>query len=218
MFFKKNKMQQEIDSFKRMQNGLSAASLADRSEQRGTPMVLSAASVGASDAHDKVGEPMVKEPTSGGSDHQHSIVSGEATWEGKLRTDASVRIEGTISGEIEAGETVFIAKGSHARANVQARRVIVAGELEGQITCREQLVVEQSGRLEGKVSTKTIVILEGAVVQSQIQMLRGDEPAQTAARESIPWGDIVPSPLGKPGSQRSKPGQAGSLETKSIEL
>lgn len=76
-----------------------------------------------------------------------------------------------MSGSIEAGETVFVAVGACVRADVRARRVIVGGDLEGHITCQEQLVVEHSGRLGGKVNTTTLIVEEGAVVRSQIEML-----------------------------------------------
>ncbi|HEX2923801.1 MAG TPA: polymer-forming cytoskeletal protein [Chloroflexota bacterium] len=193
LFFK-NRVQQDIDDFKGMQVGLRPAGrTTGRTDQNGTPLDPLAASQLMSEKDAKI----IDELTSSMSDHLHTIVSGEATWEGKLRTDASARIEGTVSGEIEAGETIFIAKGAQVHANVHARRVIIAGQLEGQVTCREQLVVERSGRLLGRVSTKTIVIAEGAIVQSQIQMVRGKEPAQAVAKEPRPRSDSVLSPLGE---------------------
>lgn len=218
VFFKKNQMQKEIDSFKRMQDGLSPASRNGRTDQRGGSTGASTAGPQLSGMSEGVGEPYVAEFAGRAGDHLHSVVSGEATWEGKLRTEASVRIEGTISGEIEAGDTVFIAKGAHARANVHARLVIVAGELEGQINCREQLVVEKSGRLKGEVSTKTIVVQEGAVVQSKIQMLRGNEPAQAMAKESMSREDNASSPLGKTNDHWHLPDQAAGTKTKPVEL
>jgi cytoskeletal protein CcmA (bactofilin family) len=105
------------------------------------------------------------------TEEQVSVVSANATWEGTLRTEGSIKVAGKLNGEIEAGETVFVAAGARVQANVRARRVIVGGELEGQITCHDQLVVERSGRLGGKVTTATLVIEEGAIVQSQIEML-----------------------------------------------
>ncbi len=197
MFFK-NRGQQDSDDFKGTQEGLrSAGSTTGRPDRWATPTDSSAVSLRPSQIDVRPIDSSVGELAGMGGNQQHTIVSGEATWEGKLRTETSARIEGTISGEIEAGETVFIAKGAQVRANVHARRVIVAGELEGQVTCRDQLVVEQSGRLAGKVSTKTIVIAEGAVVQSQIKMLRGNEPARTRAKESGPRGETVPSLQGQ---------------------
>jgi cytoskeletal protein CcmA (bactofilin family) len=217
-FFKKNRVQQDIDSFKTMQEGLGRASRKGQPNQQEAPTNSSAANQHLQGMGESTGEPTVSELTSSASDHQHSIVSSEATWEGKLRTEASARIEGTISGEIEAGDTVFIAKSAHVQANVNARRVVVAGELEGQITCREQLVVEQTGRLKGKVSTKTIVIEEGAVVQSQIHMLRDKESMPASSKEPILAGDRVSSSMVKASNGQPKSGQTGPSATKPVEL
>jgi cytoskeletal protein CcmA (bactofilin family) len=166
--FFKNRVQQDIDSFKGMQEGLRRVGyVTDQFNQVGVTDDSATARESGLESEAKP----VNELTSNGSEHAHTIVSGNASWEGNLKTETSARIEGTVRGEIEAGETIFIAKGAKVCANVHARRVIVAGELEGQVSCREQLVVEKSGRLAGSVSTKAIVIAEGAIVQSQIQML-----------------------------------------------
>jgi cytoskeletal protein CcmA (bactofilin family) len=187
--FLKNREKQHNDDVKGVQEGLrSAGATTGRPEPGATPIEAPTARQRTFPADARIVDSTVGEFTGSASDVQHTIVSGEATWEGKLRTEASARIEGTISGEIEAGETIYIAKGAQVRANVHARRVIVAGELEGQVTCHDELVVEESGRLAGRVSTKTIVVAEGAVVQSQIQMLRGKEPVQAMGKEAFHAG------------------------------
>ena len=176
MFFKKSRMERDIEDFKAMQER--AAQRANATESSSHPDAEHPVPVsGDPAAHDPL-----RSPARGEDDQRQTVVGVDTTWEGKLKTDGSARIEGAVSGEVEAGETVFIERGANVRANVQARRVIVGGAIEGRIICREQLVVERSGRLAGEVKTKTLVIEEGAVVHSQIQMLRDDEPLRARGK------------------------------------
>ncbi|MHB1417420.1 MAG: bactofilin family protein [Chloroflexota bacterium] len=184
MFFKRSRMESEIDSFKAMQDkGARVAKRDDSADEK--EGVISEPSANRN-APKLIEQPIDERAAAlvGGADgRQQSVIGADATWEGKLKTNGSSRIEGELSGEVEAGETVFIENGARVRANIRARRVIIGGDLEGHIVCREQLVVQRSGRLGGEVSTKTLVIEEGATVHSRIQMQRDDEPARAGVKQ-----------------------------------
>jgi hypothetical protein len=77
--------------------------------------------------------------------------------------------------------------------------------------------VENSGRLEGQVTTRALVIQEGAVVQSQIHMLFGHDSTHVIPKERVPYQVSLASPSGKAVSHRLKPGHSGSADSRPVE-
>jgi cytoskeletal protein CcmA (bactofilin family) len=106
-----------------------------------------------------------------GSPHvQGSFIAAEAVWEGKLVTNGNVRVEGTLHGEIQTSATIFVAANAHLDGVVRAGSIVVAGEVEGQVQCSERLEVLPGGSARGEIETASLVVHEGAFIDSRFQM------------------------------------------------
>lgn len=101
-----------------------------------------------------------------------SLVAASAIWEGKLRSDGDIRIEGVVRGEIETAETLVVAPNARVHGNVRARNVVLGGDVEGEITCDERLEILPGGSARGQVNSGTLVVHEGAYIDSRFQMRR----------------------------------------------
>lgn len=99
-----------------------------------------------------------------------SLIARNASWDGQLYAEGDIRIEGALQGAIEAHETVFIAQDARVKAKVRARNIVIAGEFDGEIICEEKLEVLPTGSIAGQVSASTLVIHEGAFVDSRFAM------------------------------------------------
>lgn len=113
-----------------------------------------------------------------------SVLSTGSVWQGTLKIDGSVRIDGQMTGEIDAKETVYVAESAKMNAKVRAAYVIIAGTFEGEVDCTERLQVMPSGRVKAELTTKSLTVFEGAVIEGQVRMTRGETPA-TAAIASL---------------------------------
>lgn len=102
-----------------------------------------------------------------------SLVSRDAVWEGKLTCSGDVRIEGAIEGEIETSGTLFVAAEARVHGQVRARSVMLAGSVEGQIRCEQRLEILPGGSARGEIDTGTLVVHEGAFIESKFQMHNG---------------------------------------------
>ena len=59
---------------------------------------------------------------------------GEGTvFEGKLKSDAGIRIEGQITGNVESIGDVTVGEKGIVKSNISARNVIVAGTVHGNV-------------------------------------------------------------------------------------
>lgn len=101
-----------------------------------------------------------------------SLVSKDALWEGRLVCTGDVRIEGTLQGDIETSGTLFVIEGARVSGSVRARRVLLAGEIEGQLRCDERLEVLSGGVIRAEIDTGGLVVHEGAFIDSKFQMRR----------------------------------------------
>lgn len=105
-------------------------------------------------------------------DSAMSLVSKDAVWEGKLNCAGDIRIEGRVNGEVETRGTLFIAAEAHIEGTVRARNVMLAGELTGDLACQERLEILPGGVARGDIETATLVVHEGAFLESKFQMRR----------------------------------------------
>jgi cytoskeletal protein CcmA (bactofilin family) len=90
---------------------------------------------------------------------------------------SAVLVEGVLVGDILGDSTVYIAAGGAVRGAIEAREVIVAGEVLGNITAKERCEVHATGQVLGDVRTSACLIVEGARVAGRVQI--GDIDART---------------------------------------
>jgi len=114
--------------------------------------------------------PSMPVPEFGGVTTGGSLVAAEAVWEGKLITSGQLRVEGTLHGEIQTPSSVFVAANAHLDGSIRAGSIVVAGEVEGKVECSERLEVLPGGSARGEIETATLVVHEGAFIDSRFQM------------------------------------------------
>jgi cytoskeletal protein CcmA (bactofilin family) len=114
-------------------------------------------------------------------DHRSSVVSVGSSWEGTLKIDGSVRLEGQVSGEVDAKDTVFVAETAKVNAKVRAAQVIIAGSFEGEVDCTDRLQVMPTGRVKAQLTTKLLTVFEGAIIEGMVHMSGASAPASTSA-------------------------------------
>lgn len=101
-----------------------------------------------------------------------SLVAAEATWEGTLRSDGDVRVEGILRGEVETAATLIVSPHARIHGTVRARNIILAGDLEGDVICEDRLEILPGGSARGQINSGTLVVHEGAYIDSRFQMRR----------------------------------------------
>jgi cytoskeletal protein CcmA (bactofilin family) len=108
--------------------------------------------------------PTPSEPRLVGQLHKGSRITGQLAFEG------SVRIDGSVEGEIRCLETLTIGEGAEVRARISSRVVIIRGKVEGNVTAKDKVELLAPGRLFGNVSTPRLIITEGVVFDGDCSM------------------------------------------------
>ncbi|MDI3340181.1 MAG: polymer-forming cytoskeletal protein [Sphaerobacter sp.] len=149
----------------------------------------------------------------------YSLIDRHSSVEGTFTSERDLRIEGQLRGTLRTQGLVYIAEGADVDATVEAAHITVAGNLQGQITCRGKLQIMPTGRVRATVRTETLVINEGAIYEGELHMDHGGTPAlpttgEPSAADALPQmlrrfaeesTEGTPTPPSSGGGQRAKP-------------
>lgn len=93
-----------------------------------------------------------------------------ARFEGRVTGDTDVTVEGTLDGEIRLRRDVTVAQGGIVKGSIEARRVRIAGTVEGNVKGQDVVEILPSGRLIGDVVAPSMVIADGAFFKGSVEM------------------------------------------------
>jgi cytoskeletal protein CcmA (bactofilin family) len=96
-----------------------------------------------------------------------TIVGQGAKLEGTVVSAGSLRIDGQVKGQVNADGDVMLSPQSQVEADIRAQNVSVAGKFKGSIVVKGRAEINRGGRVDGNVTSKTLVVEEGAVFQGQ---------------------------------------------------
>jgi len=88
-------------------------------------------------------------------------ISKNITIEGNIAGTDSIRVEGTVIGNIEVNY-VTIGKNGSVKGAIRAQKISIAGRVEGEITCND-LNISQTGYVNNKIHSN-IIILSGEIL------------------------------------------------------
>jgi cytoskeletal protein CcmA (bactofilin family) len=115
-------------------------------------------------------------------DEMESTIGEQTTVEGTYKSDNSIRICGSVKGEIESQRSILVDSQAHVNAKVTASAVTVAGQVDGHIFCTGRVEIRPSGRVMGEINAGTLVMQEGAFFEGNLRM--GDRASQVPPEAS----------------------------------
>lgn len=101
-----------------------------------------------------------------------TIIGKDTVFEGTLTSDASVRINGAVIGDVRVKGVVILSATGRIEGTIEAESIIVAGKVEGNMSIRDKVNVEPSGQIYGEIITKKFVIDEESVFEGNCVMNR----------------------------------------------
>jgi len=96
-----------------------------------------------------------------------TIVGAGARLEGNVVSAGSLRIDGQVKGQINAEGDVALSPQSQVEADIRAQNVSVAGAFKGNIIVKEKAHLARGGRVDGNITSKTLVVEEGGIFNGQ---------------------------------------------------
>lgn len=113
---------------------------------------------------------------------------------GDLTGDEDLNIDGNVEGTINLEKnSLTIGTNGRIKANIQAKSVIVEGELRGDIVAKEKVVIRKTGNMRGNIVAPRVTLEDGAMFKGSIEMepevQRGAEPDTVATLSRTPGAE-----------------------------
>lgn len=109
-------------------------------------------------------------------------------------------IQGKVEGTIDLGDhEVAVGQSGKVTADIKAKTIKIEGEVAGDVTGSEKVVIAKSGKVRGNIVAPRVTLEDGAIFKGSIDMDPGDtRTTQAAPRVEKPVA-VSPASTANPG-------------------
>jgi cytoskeletal protein CcmA (bactofilin family) len=109
-----------------------------------------------------------------------TVIGKSTTIHGRVVAETGLRIDGTVIGDIEAhhasGISIALGRTGRVLGDIHADRVLIAGQVDGNIYASERVELHAGARVNGDVTYDQLGIEEGATISGLMISKSGQEP------------------------------------------
>ena len=100
-------------------------------------------------------------------------VGSKISIRGTIISRGDVYLNGEVEGKVEAvNSTVTVGPNAKVIANLDAKKVVVVGNVEGNIKATEVIEMQKTGMVTGDITTARIAIEDGAFFKGNVNIVR----------------------------------------------
>ena len=114
---------------------------------------------------------------------KESLIAADLTIEGKIEGGGSVRIAGKFKGDVNVQGDLTIEAGAKLTGSVRADKVVIAGELEGNVVGASSVDLQQSGVVIGDLKARSLAVASGATMRGKAEFGGEDGEGPRAGTE-----------------------------------
>lgn len=116
-------------------------------------------------------------------DAVETLVGTNAAFEGTLKTDKTIRVDGKFIGDIEA-LGVLIGADAKIEGNIKAEIIMIGGTVKGNIISADTVEILPKAKVLGDITTNILTIAEGAFFEGKSSMsVQSDGNGNGAAKK-----------------------------------
>jgi len=120
---------------------------------------------------DKTGVPPKFTDSVSVSGKPQALIGSKIRIKGELYGEEDILIQGRVEGTIEVKENnLTVGADGHVSANSQAKEIIVEGEVRGDLTGEEKVVIKATSNVNGNIVAPRVSLEEGAKFKGMIDM------------------------------------------------
>ncbi len=109
-------------------------------------------------------------------DEVSTVVGSGVHLTGTLRDQSDIIVNGSVEGEVNSDQNIVVGESAKVKGPVTAQFVSISGEVKGTITAQDKLEIHPSGRVEGNIKTKDLIIHSGAYFMGKSEMMSDAQP------------------------------------------
>jgi cytoskeletal protein CcmA (bactofilin family) len=144
--------------------------ISDANSELGGPRVTATLSGGNYDSTDAAASFVADAHPSWIEERARVAVNRNVKIAGRLVFQEPIRIEGHFRGEVSSSDLVVISEGGSVGGRIRSPRLVVLGELEGDIINSKSVVLGPRSRFKGKIEADSLIICEGAYLNADLRI------------------------------------------------
>lgn len=126
----------------------------------------------------------VRAPVASPKSKSESLIAPDIAIEGKIEGSGHVRIAGRFKGDVDVRGDLTIESGAKVNGSVRAEKIVVSGELVGNIEAASHVDLMQSGSLVGDLKAATLTVAAGSRMRGQADFGWEDSKAADGGRRN----------------------------------
>ncbi len=112
-----------------------------------------------------------------------SFIGVNSIFKGEIKTEGTLRIDGTIEGNVNA-DWVVISEKASLKGDIVAKGIIVGGMVEGNLRAEEIVEIKSKGQVFGDIFANKLSMVEGGMFSGRVSMERdGSKILEFQAKE-----------------------------------
>lgn len=102
-----------------------------------------------------------------------TIIGPGTRFEGEIQSKGTLRIDGILDGQVTDAEEVIVGESGMVKGDVNAKSVIVAGNITGDINASDSIEMLPECRVSGDIRTAHLSVVEGVIFEGRCIMTKG---------------------------------------------
>ena len=115
---------------------------------------------------------MMKKDSKNLHENIETLIGPNAFFEGNIKTDKGIKIDGKLSGKIETTAGVFVGEDAVIEGDIEAELVIIGGTVKGNVKAPGGIEIMTKAKMHGDIETNILTIAEGAFFEGKSQMYK----------------------------------------------
>ena len=136
----------------------------------------------------------------------NTLLGRGSEFEGKLTFEGTVRIDGTLKGEVFSDDVLIVGEGARVEAEIDVGEIIIQGMVVGNIRAKRSIEILTPGRVKGDLNCPSLQIDKGVIFEGRCFMEGMAEKAlPPAKRQAEIVIEASPPPMAPKGQQPLPP-------------
>jgi len=106
----------------------------------------------------------------GANANLNTIIGKGSSFEGILKVQSTLRVDGLLKGTVTTSESLVIGKEGAVNGDITVRNAIIGGKVKGKLVASGKVVLEANSEFSGELKTSKLVIDEGAIFDGNCTM------------------------------------------------
>ncbi|HAD82982.1 MAG: hypothetical protein A2509_10310 [Candidatus Edwardsbacteria bacterium RIFOXYD12_FULL_50_11] len=107
-----------------------------------------------------------------------TTLAKDTKWNGTLKAESGIRIDGEFEGHLETSGTLVVGKGGLVKAEIKVKDAIIGGKVEGNITAASKVELQSGSVMMGDIKSRGIIIDNDVFFDGLSKMAGQNEPGK----------------------------------------